>query len=90
MISLVPKLFILGMRLGKIVDFIPYCSLMTNARLLGERLREFQKLHDKSLRTDREVNMVFRTMDKDINTVRPELMKLQWEKTQYMRYVASL
>ena len=81
----------LGNRLDKIVDFLYYiCSLMANGKLLGERLREFQKLHDKSLRTHREVNMVFRTMDKDINTVRPELMKLQWEKTQYMRYVTSL
>ena len=77
----------LGKRLGNTVDFIYYtCSLMTNGKLLGERLREFQKLHDKNLRTHREMNMIFRTMDKDINTVRPELMKLQWEKTQYMRY----
>lgn len=63
---------------------------MTNGKLLGERLREFQKLHDLSLRSYREVNMEFRTMDKDINTVRPELMKLQWEKKQYTRYVATL
>lgn len=63
---------------------------MANGKLLGERLREFQKLHDVSLRSYREVNMEFRTMDKDINTVRPELMKLQWEKKQYTRYVATL
>ena len=80
----------LGTELGRLLISYHTCSLMANGKLLGERLREFQKLHDVSLRSYREVNMEFRTMDKDINTVRPELMKLQWEKRQYTRYVATL
>ena len=63
---------------------------MVNRKLLGERLREFQKLHDVSLRSYRKVKMEFRTMDIDINMVRPELMKLQWEKKQYTRYITTL
>jgi len=68
---------------------LPLCSLMANAKVVGERLMEFQKLYDLSLRHLMETNMEFRTMDKDINTMRPELMKLQWEKEQYMRYNSS-
>ena len=65
------------------------CSLMTNAKAVGERLMEFQKLYNLSLRHLNQTNMEFRTMDKDINTMRPELMRLQWEKEQYMRYNSS-
>jgi len=32
-----------------------------------------------------EVNVEFRTMDRDINTIRPQLMKLQRTKDDYTR-----
>ena len=59
------------------------CRLLENARLLGERVIESQKAADLSRRRLHEANIEFRTMDRDINTIRPELMKLQWEKEQY-------
>ena len=58
-------------------------SLMQNAKLLGKRLQEATKTLQQAGRHFNEVNMEFRTMDKDINTIRPELMRLQWEKEQY-------
>ena len=58
-------------------------SIMNNAKLIASRIREAQKSLQQAGRNFAEVNMAFRTMDKDINTIRPELMRLQWEKEQY-------
>ena len=59
---------------------------MKNAKALGEKLQEANRACGPLARTHAEINMQFRTMDKDINTVRPLLMKLQREKDEYTRY----
>ena len=58
---------------------------MNNAKALGEKLQEATKYSIKVGREYTQINMQFRTMDKDINTVRPLLMKLQREKDQFTR-----
>ena len=60
-------------------------SIMENAKLLGEKLQDANKIIPKVQRNFALINMEFRTMDKDINTVRPLLMKLQREKDQHTR-----
>lgn len=65
-------------------------QLLENARLLGERVQESQKAAELSRRKLHEANIEFRTMDRDINTIRPELMKLQWEKEQYTSKLLQL
>ena len=61
--------------------------VMENAKLLGKKDQEAQKAVLQASRMFAQVNMEFRTMDKDINTVRPLLMKLQREKDQYTRFI---
>lgn len=58
---------------------------MENARLIGQKKQEAQKNLNQAVRHMQEVNVEFRTMDKDINTVRPLLMKLQRNKDEYTR-----
>ncbi len=60
---------------------------MENARLVGLKKQEATKNLQQATRHLQEVNMEFRTMDKDINTIRPQLMKLQRTKDEYTRYV---
>ncbi len=62
--------------------------LLENAKILGERVQEATRQLNMVQKQLREANTEFRTLDRDINTVRPELMKLQWEKEQYTRYGA--
>ena len=64
------------------------CSVMKNAKVLSERLKDARdKVMPRLQREVAHVNVQFRTMDKDINTVRPLLMKLQREKDHYTRCV---
>ena len=63
--------------------------IIENAKLIGEKLQEATRNHPPMQRTVAHINMEFRTMDKDINTVRPLLMKLQREKDQYTGYGAA-
>ena len=58
---------------------------MENAKILGDKLHEATKAVTMVQRKFAQVNIEFRTMDKDINTVRPLLMKLQREKDQLTR-----
>ena len=69
-----------------IFTIMSYFRVMKNAKALGEKLQEATKSSGKVVREYSQINMQFRTMDKDINTVRPLLMKLQREKDQYTRY----
>ena len=59
--------------------------LMDNARVLFLKKQEAQLNLTQAVRHLQEVNIEFRTMDKDINTVRPLLMKLQRNKDEYTR-----
>ena len=59
--------------------------VMNNAKALGEKLQDANKASNMLAREFSQINMEFRTMDKDINTVRPLLMKLQREKDQFTR-----
>ena len=61
------------------------CSLMENAKLLGQRRINAEKNMQQAIRHNRETTVEYRTMDKDINTVRPQLMKLQRNKDEYTR-----
>ena len=54
--------------------------LMENAKRVGKKLQESQKSKEQMLRQDRQFNIEFRTIDKDLNTIRPDLMKLQERK----------
>ena len=58
---------------------------MENAKMLGDKLNEANRAVMTVQRQFAQVNVEFRTMDKDINTVRPLLMKLQREKDQLTR-----
>lgn len=60
---------------------------MDNARQLGQRKQDAEKNLNQAIRHMRETTVEYRTMDKDINTVRPQLMKLQRNKDDYTRYV---
>lgn len=59
---------------------------MDNVRLLGEKVNQAENLHRMSLMHVRECNTEFRNIDKQLNAMRPDLMRLQWEKDQYTRY----
>ena len=63
--------------------------LMDNAKLIGFKKNEVQKNLSQAVRYLQEINIEFRTMDRDINTVRPQLMKLQRNKDEYTRWVRS-
>ncbi len=62
---------------------------MENARLIGQRKLEAEKNLGQAIRHLQEINVEFRTMDKDINTIRPQLMKLQRNKEDYTRCVCA-
>ena len=59
--------------------------LMENARLLGLKNQQAMKNLQQAKRHLQEVYMEFRTMDKDINIIRPRLMKLQRTNDDYTR-----
>ncbi len=58
---------------------------MENVRLLGDRVGQSEESHRQSLMLVRECNTNFRNIDKHLNAMRPDLMRLQWEKDQYTR-----
>lgn len=60
--------------------------IIQNAKLIGEKLLEATRNQPRLQRRFLLINMEFRAMDKDINTIRPLLMKLQREKDYYTRY----
>jgi hypothetical protein len=62
---------------------------MENAKLLGQRKNDAEKNIVQASKHHREINVEYRTMDKDINTVRPQLMKLQRQKDEYTRYYSA-
>ena len=62
-----------------------YLSVMDNVKLLGDRITSAENSHRQAIIQQRECNNVFRALDRDLNTLRPELMRLQWEKDQYTR-----
>ena len=61
--------------------------MVEKIRLLGENVQIAETLHKAALRHVKESNDTFRALGRDLNTLRPELMRLQWEKDQYTRYV---
>ena len=62
-----------------------FSRLASNAKLIVQKKQIQEANLQKSLRQLQEVNVEFRTMDKDINTIRPQLMKLQRNKDEYTR-----
>ena len=60
-------------------------KVMENVKATDRRVKEAREKLAGAGKAFSHINVQFRTMDKDINTVRPELMKLQWEKEQYFR-----
>lgn len=61
------------------------CRVMKNAKVLAERLQEAKANVPLLQKRLAHANIEFRTLDKDINTVRPLLMKLKREKDHYTR-----
>ena len=59
---------------------------MDNFKLLGQKKLEAEKNFKQAACHLQEKNIEFRTIDKDINTIRPRLMKLQRNKDEYTRY----
>ncbi|XP_019854198.1 PREDICTED: phosphatidylinositol 3-kinase regulatory subunit gamma-like [Amphimedon queenslandica] len=57
--------------------------IMDNGKELGKRLEQAEACHRKALSDMRDCNNRFRALDRDLNTLRPDLMRLQWEKDQY-------
>lgn len=60
---------------------------MDNVRLIGDKVNQAESLHKMALMHVRECNTEFRNIDKQLNGMRPDLMRLQWEKDQYTRYL---
>ena len=59
---------------------------MENARKLGKKLQDAQKILKIERRKEQAQNEEFRTLDKDINTIRPVIMKLQDRKKALHTY----
>ena len=60
---------------------------MENAKRVGKRQIDAKKaVVDERLR-ENECNTVFRTIDRDLKTIRPDLIKLQDRKKQLSRYI---
>uniref|UniRef100_A0A1X7VM49 SH2 domain-containing protein n=1 Tax=Amphimedon queenslandica TaxID=400682 RepID=A0A1X7VM49_AMPQE len=58
-------------------------NVMENAKLLSHKITVAESSHKTSLQQLRDCNSKFRALDRDLNVLRPELMRLQWEKDQY-------
>ena len=58
---------------------------MENAKLLGDRITAAESSHRTSVQQLRDCNSKFRALDRVLNILRPELMRLQWKKDQYTR-----
>jgi phosphoinositide-3-kinase regulatory subunit len=59
-------------------------KVMDNVKLLSERLSQAEHQHRLAFQASRDCNNRFRAIDRDLNTLRPLLMKLQWQKEQYI------
>ncbi len=64
--------------------------MIENAKMMGYRRQDAEKNLAQANRHVRETMMEYRTMDKDINTVRPQLMKLQRNIDEYKRYLVRM
>lgn len=53
---------------------------MDNGKLQGKKMQEYQKAMEYARRREKQQNVEFRTIDRDLNTIRPEIMKLQKRK----------
>ena len=63
-------------------------SMMENGKRVGKKLQDSQKANENERRTTNRVNIQFRTIDKDLNSLRPDLMKLQERKKTLSRYIS--
>ena len=61
--------------------------VMDNVKVLGDKVAQAEHLHKMAMTEKREINNAFRSVDRDLNALRPELMRLQSEKEQYTRYI---
>jgi hypothetical protein len=59
--------------------------VIENTKLVSEKLQEAIRDQPRVQRRYNQINMEVRTMDKVINTIRPQLMKLLNEKEHYVR-----
>lgn len=66
--------------------FIILSRLIDNVRLLGEKVGQAEQYHRMSLKHVRDCNLEFRNIDRQLNAMRPDLMRLQWDKDQCTRY----
>lgn len=71
--------------LHSLLLFCLLCRLMENARLLGQKRQEAEKNLSQAKKDNQATTMDYRSMEKDINTSRPKLMKLQKQKEEYTR-----
>ena len=62
---------------------------MNNGRRVGKKLQDAKKTTEQERRQEKEQNIMFRTLDKDLNTIRPDLMKLQGRKDALHKWVPS-
>ena len=62
------------------------CRLMENAKILGQRRGDAEQNLLQANRHYQDATMEYRTIDKDMNTARPQLVKLQRQKQEYIRY----
>ena len=53
---------------------------MSNAKRVGKKMQDAQRMCDIEGKHEREHNVEFRTLDRDLNTIRPDIMKLQERK----------
>ena len=58
---------------------------MENGKVLGDKLQQAERYHKMALQNMMDCNKNFRALDRDLNSIRPILMRLQWEKDQYIR-----
>ena len=56
-------------------------------RLLGDNVEITNIVYRAAVRHVIESNDTLTALDRDLNTLRPELMRLEGEKDQYTRYV---
>ena len=56
---------------------------MENVKLLKDRVTQADQHYRAAIAHSRECNNKFRKLDCDLNTLRPILMRLQWQKDQY-------
>ena len=61
-----------------------YCRIKSNERDLMARVHACQQLCMAYSKENHDAKIRYRNIDREINSVRPELMKLQREKNDYI------